>query len=722
MSSEVSEGNIAPGVQLGDLDCHESDVAMVETIISNDSDYIGRRLSTDRRVPGRVNQLQFRDYWLNVLKPSSELLRDTIVNGYKLPFIDDEPPPPSFSRNNRSARLDEAFVRAEVLRLESLGCVKRVESQPYIVLPLSSVFSKKKRLVCDASRTLNPFIQHRRVRLQDHRDVPDIVKPGMYFFTEDLDSGYWHLKIHEDHQKFLGICIQSEEGENLFFVWSVLFLGLKDAVFIFTLLLKPIREYLASNGVPNLIYIDDSLVGGDSRELSIKNREFAVDVLSKAGFVISESKSQGPSDCITFLGLQICSKSMKFFVPEAKIVKFCDFARQLTSADKIKVRDMAKLLGLLQSFSKALGRITLFKSRACYAWIADKLTKGKGYNMFFRLDDASTSELMFWMKNIRYYNGHLISPDLSCSPAAMLITDASDVGCFGFAFGDNYEVLLRRSFTSEERRQSSTVRELLAIKFIYESPACSKFEGKTILHLTDNQAAVAIWNSGSRKKHIQEIATEIFETCRRRNIELKIEWRSRDNPLLSWADSGSKSFDSSAFSLDYSSFLKILEFIHPASINVDCCASSWNKKALVYFSKHQEPHSSGVNFFSQSLPRGLFYYAFPPPGLITAFILHLAKFMTKGVLIIPLWRSASFWNNVFPDGKHGCWWMKELMTFKPSGFISDSEIISTTFKNPVNFSMLAVKFDFSDILFRENIFSSELRQEICVIKGCNMCC
>ena len=36
----------------------------------------------------------------------------------------------------------------------------------HIVLPLSSVFSKKKRVVVDASRALNPFLKHRRLRLQ----------------------------------------------------------------------------------------------------------------------------------------------------------------------------------------------------------------------------------------------------------------------------------------------------------------------------------------------------------------------------------------------------------------------------------------------------------------------------------------------------------------------------------------------------------------------------
>ena len=97
-------------------------------------------------------------------------------------------------------------------------------------------------MVVDASRALNPFLQRRRVRLQDHRDVGTLVQRGFWFAVEDLDSGkaylilsfnsthyfltgYWHIAINEDHKKYLGIEITSADGKSEFFVWNVLFLG-----------------------------------------------------------------------------------------------------------------------------------------------------------------------------------------------------------------------------------------------------------------------------------------------------------------------------------------------------------------------------------------------------------------------------------------------------------------------------------------------------------------
>ena len=58
------------------------------------------------------------------------------------------------------------FAYSELLRLESLGCIERVSEQPYLCLPLSVVFSKKLRLVVDASRHLNPYIVDRKVKLE----------------------------------------------------------------------------------------------------------------------------------------------------------------------------------------------------------------------------------------------------------------------------------------------------------------------------------------------------------------------------------------------------------------------------------------------------------------------------------------------------------------------------------------------------------------------------
>ena len=146
--AQASEAELSSGSFSYLVDCEDTDYDLVKSL-TNEADYIGRCLMTNCAVPGNIHRSKYRDFWLNTLKPN-KLVRDTIEYGYSLPF--DSIPPPSYEPNNKSARDDMQFVRKEVKRLSDLGCIEKVENRPRCVLPLSSVFSKKKRLVVDASR------------------------------------------------------------------------------------------------------------------------------------------------------------------------------------------------------------------------------------------------------------------------------------------------------------------------------------------------------------------------------------------------------------------------------------------------------------------------------------------------------------------------------------------------------------------------------------------
>ena len=63
-------------------------------------------------------------------------------------FIDNVPPPSSQRRNILSALAQSEFVLAELLRLETLGCIRRVDYVPHIVNPLMAVHSKKSQHGC----------------------------------------------------------------------------------------------------------------------------------------------------------------------------------------------------------------------------------------------------------------------------------------------------------------------------------------------------------------------------------------------------------------------------------------------------------------------------------------------------------------------------------------------------------------------------------------------
>ena len=136
---------------------------------------------------------------------ASQYVLDTVEFGYKLIFIDNVSPPSSFLPKNKSALYQETFT--ELLRLEKLGCIRKVSSRPHIVNPCSVVYSKKLRCVLDASQWLNRYCVRRKTVLADLSRIPYLVRQGDYMTVNDLDSGYWQVPIYPPHQTYLGLRI-----------------------------------------------------------------------------------------------------------------------------------------------------------------------------------------------------------------------------------------------------------------------------------------------------------------------------------------------------------------------------------------------------------------------------------------------------------------------------------------------------------------------------------
>ena len=74
-----------------------------------------------------------------------------------------------------------------------------------------------------------------------------------------------------------------EDGLVSFYVLTVMFLCISNAVFIFTAMLRPSRVYFSLKGVPNIMYIDNQLVLAKDEEQCDANHRFAVEVLGKTG-------------------------------------------------------------------------------------------------------------------------------------------------------------------------------------------------------------------------------------------------------------------------------------------------------------------------------------------------------------------------------------------------------------------------------------------------------
>ena len=130
------------------------------------------------------------------------------------------------------------------------------------------------------------------------------------------------------------------------------------------------------------------------------------------------------------------------------------------------IRVLAKLLGKLQFCERALGPVVRLLSRSSYYLIA----KASSWNSFITLSESAKTELLFLFENLESLNGFPIRASKSAIKLDFsFCSDASDIGFCVYCINSNNDILLKRVFSEDEARKSSTFRELLAFhSFLYQ--------------------------------------------------------------------------------------------------------------------------------------------------------------------------------------------------------------------------------------------------------------
>ena len=123
--------------------------------------------------------------------------------------------------------------------------------------------------------------------------------------------------------------------------------------------------------------------------------------LIKYGWLLSVPKHKPFALEKIFLGLLINSITMQFEIPEEKICKFLDILVLVKSQAVMPVRLLAQLLGLLNSFSRALGQIVRLMTRSLYSCLNPVYFSRELWTAFTSLSNLAKEELQFWELNIK---------------------------------------------------------------------------------------------------------------------------------------------------------------------------------------------------------------------------------------------------------------------------------------------------------------------------------
>ena len=427
-------------------------------------------------------------FWQDTIQ-ASDFVLDIIRNGYKILFR--ETPLPYSIENRSSARRQHIFVEGAISELMSRGCLREVSEYPQFCnsLRVAVQSSGKLRLILDLSH-LNKFVVKKSVKYEDLRTVLQLFSPGMFVFSFDLKSAYHHIDICEEHMKFLSFKWPSVDGAMKFYEFKVLPFGLTSAPYVFTKVMRQLVKFWRGCGLLALMYLDDGIGGNLSRE-SAKNISVQVrkDLVS-AGFTSNDEKSNWePVQNLVFLGTVLDFETGLISIPEERILKLKSSIDSCLQDNVISARGLASITGQIISMSCAVGNVTRLLTRICYAAIEQRTS----WDQLLFVSPEIRNELSFWQSNIDSINGKPMSP--KSSAVGDVYSDASDSG-FGGYFVQCGQDLVSGTWSDEEMRTSSTLREIFAVKFVLLS-LLDQLSGLTVKWFTDNQNVPRIVSSGS---------------------------------------------------------------------------------------------------------------------------------------------------------------------------------------------------------------------------------
>jgi hypothetical protein len=577
------------------------------------------------------------------------------------------------------------FVKSAIDELLISGIVVVCAFKPHVINPLTVAANKTKlRLVLDL-REINPLLVKEPYKFEDLTFASDYFRKNQFFTCFDLKSGYHHIDIFPEHQKFLGFAWE-HQGKRSFYKFCALAFGLSTAGFIFSKVLRTLVRVWREKGIMVVLYLDDGLVISNSKLQSLKDAETVRTDLANAGLIVNEAKSVWcPTQCIKWLGFELDSLRNVFIIPADKLqgILGCVTSALLSRAC-LSAKDLAKVVGKLCALFHALGNLVYIMTKSSQMWIAkrsDWLSTGS-------LDQDTVGELVFWCENLHKVKAvSLEKPVPSFNRIAF--SDASSTGCGAFIQGMANTILVQK-WSYVESLKSSAWRELRAIH-LFLSVHAVRLQNKEVLVYTDNQAIVSIVRKSSMVLELHLLAKAVFELCVENAISLTIRWIPRD--LNSTADDLSKLKDRDDWGVDKKIF-DLLQSKLGEKFTLDAFASTENAKCCKFFSKFWCLNSSGVNSFSFDWSSE-FVWLVPPIKLVTKALRHAQFCNTSGVLIVPAWRSAAFW----PHINNGMEWsagLKLIYQYRnPSAFFVRGLEANDVFTDrPFLGSVLIFGFDF----------------------------
>ena len=182
--------------------------------------------------------------------------------------------------------------------------------------------------------------------------VNDGIEPALCSLAKtDVESAYHLIPVHPEDR-----WLQAVEWQGSYYVDPMLPFGLRSAPTIFNAVADALEWCLRDRGVRHIYhYLDDFTVIGPPRSPVCAE---AVDILNRTyaelGVPISEHKRDGPTTCLTYLGIEVDTVASQLRLPQGKLQRLQTLLSEWGDRKVCESRQLESLIGTLNHACKVV--------------------------------------------------------------------------------------------------------------------------------------------------------------------------------------------------------------------------------------------------------------------------------------------------------------------------------------------------------------------------------
>lgn len=221
--------------------------------------------------------------------------------------------------------------------------------------------------------------------------------PGCMLTKLDIKSAFKIIPVHPEDHHLIGF-----SWENQFYYGKTLPMGCWSSCAIFELFSTAVewiaQRELQLGGIVHIL--DDFLLMSTSEQVGKQDLTGFQALFKDLGIPLAKEKTEGPTTCLTFAGIEIDTKEISARLPADKLAKARDIISQALLKKKLTLRELQSIIGFLNFACKVVVPGRAFLRRLI------NLTIGiKNPPHHVRLTLQAKADLQAWLLFLQQFNG-----------------------------------------------------------------------------------------------------------------------------------------------------------------------------------------------------------------------------------------------------------------------------------------------------------------------------